>query len=80
MYWFDHNYNEIIYFQIQIVFNMITSAVGHCDLNISSEANNLKFVVLKALSLGYQTVAINTVFSSPEKNYDDLSKKQKGQF
>ena len=34
-------------------------ARGFCDLNISATDTDLKKTVLKALSIGYQTVAIN---------------------
>ena len=58
---------------------MVPSAIGYCDLNISSDSANLKSLVLKALCLGYQTVAINTVYSPPQKSSEGPNKKPKGE-
>ncbi|KAK8722944.1 hypothetical protein OTU49_011964 [Cherax quadricarinatus] len=52
-------------------------ARGFCDLNISAMDTDLKKTVLKALSIGYQTIAINrevTDNSTPDK------KRKKGNF
>ncbi|XP_076056226.1 ribonuclease P protein subunit Rpp30 [Oratosquilla oratoria] len=53
-------------------------AKGFCDLNISANDNDLKPVVLKALSLGYQTIAINREISEPESSSNEKKKKKKG--
>lgn len=58
----------------------MTRAKGYCDLNISATDPDLKATVLKALSLGYQTIAVNryvtdTLAGSVEK--EGGSKKRK---
>ncbi|KAK7068827.1 hypothetical protein SK128_014908 [Halocaridina rubra] len=52
-------------------------AKGFCDLNIEAENSNLKESVLKALSLGYQTIAINQNVTLPSLEKSG-SKKRKG--
>lgn len=42
---------------------MFPNSYGYCDLNISADSSNLKGLVLRALSLGYDTVAINTTIN-----------------
>lgn len=51
-------------------------AKGFCDLNIAAATNDLKQTVLKALSIGYQTIAINTEVTDTTTN--DKKKKKKG--
>ncbi|KAK4287772.1 hypothetical protein Pmani_039169 [Petrolisthes manimaculis] len=55
---------------------------GYCDLNIAvntSDITTLKTTVLKALSMGYQTVAINTEITD-NTTPDTKKKKKKGDY
>ena len=56
---------------------MSSEVNGYCDLNINSDSPNLKSVVLRALSLGYHTIAINTTISD-DINDQDKNKSKKG--
>ncbi|XP_042862385.1 ribonuclease P protein subunit p30-like [Penaeus japonicus] len=51
-------------------------AKGFCDLNIAAATSDLKSTVLKALSIGYQTVAINT--EVVDNSATEKKKKKKG--
>lgn len=55
-------------------------ARGFCDLNIPMTGLNvLKETVLKALSIGYQTVAINTTVADTTSE-EKKTKKKKGDY
>lgn len=51
-------------------------ARGFCDLNIAAAASDLKKTVLKALSIGYQTIALNTEVT--DTSTTEKKKKKKG--
>ncbi|KAG7169147.1 ribonuclease P protein subunit p30-like [Homarus americanus] len=53
-------------------------ARGFCDLNISASDEDLKNTVLKALSIGYQTVAINREVI--DNSTSEKKKRKKGDF
>ncbi|XP_045597688.1 ribonuclease P protein subunit p30 [Procambarus clarkii] len=53
-------------------------ARGFCDLNICATDTDLKQTVLKALSMGYQTVAINREVT--DESTSDKKKRKKGEF
>uniref|UniRef100_A0A2P2I6M0 Ribonuclease P protein subunit drpp30-like n=1 Tax=Hirondellea gigas TaxID=1518452 RepID=A0A2P2I6M0_9CRUS len=59
---------------------MVYKASGYCDLNINSKARNLKDLVLRAATSGYQTIAINTtVFENDEHDNIVMKKGKKKQ-
>ncbi|KAG0724461.1 Ribonuclease P protein subunit p30 [Chionoecetes opilio] len=55
------------------------AARGFCDLNISATDTDLKITVLKALSLGYQTIAINRAVTD-SLSQQQGKKRKKGDF
>ncbi|MPC81342.1 hypothetical protein E2C01_075952 [Portunus trituberculatus] len=54
-------------------------ARGFCDLNISATDTDLKKTLLKALSLGYQTLAINREVTDTLEQHQKGKKRKKGE-